>query len=87
MRVLNLFQDLLVSWLEVFMGVGTKDKRLVRTDNSSSANMGSERMCIVFFLYWELYVLMELAVNFRNEDLVGKALLLMLVCICVLMGV
>ena len=48
MRVLNLFQDLLVSWLEVFMGVGTKDKRLVRTDNSSSANMWSERMCIVF---------------------------------------
>ena len=39
MRVLNLFQYIFVSCLKVFVGVGTKDKPLVRTDNSSSANM------------------------------------------------
>ena len=39
MRVLNLFQDLFVSCLKVFVEVGTKDKPLVRTDNSSSVNM------------------------------------------------
>ena len=39
MRVLNLFQDLFVPCLKVFVGMGTKDKPLVRTDNSSSVNM------------------------------------------------
>ena len=69
MRFLKLFQDLFVSCLKVFVGVGTKDKPLVRTDNSSSVNMWSERLCIMFLLYWEVYALMELAVNLRNEDL------------------
>ena len=69
MRVLNLFQDLFLSCLKVFVGVGTKDKPLVRSDNSSLANMSSERLCIMLLLYWEVYVLMELAVNLRNKDL------------------
>ena len=51
------------------MGVATNDKPLVRTDNSSSVKMGSERLCIMLLLYWEVYVLMELAVNLRNRDL------------------
>ena len=39
MQVLNLFQDLFVSSLKVFVGMGRKDKSLVKTDNSSSVNM------------------------------------------------
>ena len=35
-RVLNLFQDLFVSCLKLLMGVGTKEKPLVRTENPSS---------------------------------------------------
>ena len=69
MRVLNLLQDFFVSCLNVLVVLGTKDKRLVRTENSSSVNAWSERLCIIFFLYCEVYVLMELAVNLRNEDL------------------
>ena len=38
MRVLNLFQDFFVSCLNVLVVVGTKDKPLVRTENSSSVN-------------------------------------------------
>ena len=51
------------------MGVGTKGKPLVRTDNSFSVNVWSERLCIMFLLYWEVYVLMDLVVNLQNEDL------------------
>ena len=69
MRVLNLFQDLSVSSLKVFVGVGRKDKSLVRNDNSSSVNMLSEKLCIMFLLYWEVYTLIELTVNLQNEDL------------------
>ena len=29
----------------------------------------SERLCIMFLLYWEVHVLMELVVNLQNEDL------------------
>ena len=39
MQVLNLFQYVFVSSLKVFVGVGRKDKSLVRTDTSSSVNM------------------------------------------------
>ena len=39
MRVLNLLQDLFVFCLKVLVWVGTKNKPLVRTDNSSSFNM------------------------------------------------
>ena len=49
--------------------MGTKDKPLVRTENSSSVNVWSERLFIMFLLYWEAYVLIDLVVNFRNEDL------------------
>ena len=38
MRVLNLVQDFFVSCLNVLVVLGTKDKRLVRTENSSSVN-------------------------------------------------
>ena len=72
------------------MAVGTKDKLLVRTENSSSVNVSLERLCIMLLLYWEVYVLMDLVVNFRNEDLhwfSGKRLLFIMVCICVLVGV
>ena len=37
--VLNLFQHLFVSFLKVLVGVGRKDKPLVRTENSSSVNV------------------------------------------------
>ena len=33
MSVRNLFQDLFISGLKVLVGVGTKDKPLVRTEN------------------------------------------------------
>ena len=39
MRVLNLFQHLFIYFLKVFVGVETKDKPLVRTENSSSVNV------------------------------------------------
>ena len=39
MRVLSLFQDLFVSCLNVIVGVGTKDKPLVRTDSPFSVDM------------------------------------------------
>ena len=68
-QVLNLFQDLFVSCLKIFVGVGTQDKPLVRTNNSSSVNMRSEKLRIMFFLYWEVYALIELVVNLQNEDL------------------
>ena len=67
-RVLNLFQDLFVSCLKLLMGVGTKEKPLVRTENSSSVNVWLERLCIMFLLYWEVYALIDLVVNFRNGD-------------------
>ena len=51
------------------MAVGTKDKLLVRTENSSSVNVSLERLCIMLLLYWEVYVLMDLVVNLWNEDL------------------
>ena len=38
-RVLNLFQHFFVSFLKVLVGVGTKDKPLKRTENSSSVNV------------------------------------------------
>ena len=50
-------------------GVEQKDKPLVRTENSSSFNVWLERLSIMFWLYWEVYVLMDLVMNLRNEDL------------------
>ena len=67
-RVLKLFQDLFVSCLKLLVGVGTKEKPLVRTENSSSVNVWLERLCIMVLLYWKVYVLMDLVVNFRNGD-------------------
>ena len=49
--------------------MGTRDKPLVRTENSSSVNVWLERLCIMFLLYWEVYILINLVVNLRNEDL------------------
>ena len=69
MLVLNLLEDLFVSCLKVLAGVGANEKPLVRTDNSSSVNIWSERLCIMFLLYLEVYVLMELAVNLQNQNL------------------
>ena len=69
MRVLKLFEDLFISCLEVLVRLGTKEKLLVRTENSSSVNVWLERLCIMFFLYWEVYILMDMVINFPNEDL------------------
>ena len=69
MCVLNVSQDLFVSFLKVLVWLGTKDKPLVRIENSSSVNVWLERLCIMLLLYWEVYVLMDLVVNLRNEDL------------------
>ena len=68
MRVLNLSQHLIVSFLKVLVVVGTKDKPLVRTKDLSSVNV-DQRLCIMFLLYWEVYVLIELVLNLQNEDL------------------
>ena len=48
--VLNLFQDSFVSCLKVLVGVGTKVKPLVRSANSSSVNVWSERLYVMFFV-------------------------------------
>ena len=69
MRVLNLSQHLYVSCLKVLVGVRTKDKPFVRTENSSLVNLWLETLCIMFFLHWEVYVFMELVLNLRNKDL------------------
>ena len=42
MCVLNLFQDLFTSCLKVFVGMGTKDNSLMRTENSSSLVLWEE---------------------------------------------
>ena len=68
MRVLNLSHHLIFSFLKVLVVVGTKDKPLVRTKDSSSVNV-DQRLCIMFLLYWEVYVLIELLLNLQNEDL------------------
>ena len=39
MHALNLFRDLFVSCLQLLVAVGTKDKTLMRTENSSSVNL------------------------------------------------
>ena len=54
-------------YLRLWWGVGTKHKPLVRTKNSSLVNVWSEKLCIVFSFYWEVYVLINLVVNFQNE--------------------
>ena len=41
----------------------------MRIENSSSVNVWLERLCIMFLLYWEVYILINLVVNLRNEDL------------------
>ena len=90
MRVLNVSQDFFVSCLKVLVGLGTKDKPLVRIENSSSVNVWLERLCIMFLLYWEVYVLMDLVVNLRNEDLhwfYGKRTFINGGLICLLVGV
>ena len=67
MRILNLFQDLFISFLKVLVGVQTKDKPAVRIDDPSSVNLWSDKLYIIFLLYWEMYLLMELAMNLQNE--------------------
>ena len=69
MLVSNLFQNLYISCLKNLVRVGTKDKPLVRTENSYSVNVWLGRFCIMFLLYWEVCISMDLVVNFRNEDL------------------
>ena len=69
MRVLCWSQDLFVSCLKVLIGLETKGKSLVRTENSSSVNVWLGRLCIMFRLYWEVYVLMDFVENLQNENL------------------
>ena len=69
MRVLYCSQDLFVSCLKVLIRLETKGKSLVRTENSSSVNVWSGRLCIMFLLYWEVYVLMDFVKNLQNENL------------------
>ena len=47
-QVLNLFQDLFVSCLKIFVGVGTQDKPLVRTNNSSQL-ICDQKSCVLCF--------------------------------------
>lgn len=42
MCVLNLCEDLFASCLKVFVGMGTKDNSLIRTENSSSLVLWEE---------------------------------------------
>ena len=69
MLVSNLFQNLYISCLKNLVRVGTKDKPLVRTENSYSVSVWLGRFCIMFLLYWEVCILMDLVVSFQNEDL------------------
>ena len=62
-------QHLFVSSLKVLVGVGTKEKPFMRTENSSSVYVRSMRLCCMFLLYWEVYISMDLVVNLPNEDL------------------
>ena len=67
--VLKLLQDLVISRSKFLVGVGTKDRSLVRTKNSFSVKVWSERSWIMLWLCWEVYILMFAAVKFLNEDL------------------
>ena len=69
MLVSNLFQNLYISCLKNLVRVGTKDKPLVRTENSYSVKVWLGKFCIMFLLYWEVCILMDLVVSFQNEDL------------------
>ena len=71
---LNLLLDLFISCLKVLVRVGTKNKPLRRTENSSSVNVWSERLCIMVLLCWEVYVLMDI---FREFSERGFALVLL----------
>ena len=89
MRVLSLLQDLFISCLKVLVGLRTRDKPLLRTENSFLV-VWSERLCTMFLLYWEVYVLMGLIINFWNENLHcfwERVLLLMVVYVCFNRGV
>ena len=52
-----------------FAGGENFDKSFVTTEDSSSINLWLERLCIMFLLYWEAYVLMDLVVNLWDSDL------------------
>ena len=89
MRVLSLLQDLFISCLKVLVGLRTRDKPLLRTENLFLV-LWSERLFTMFLLYWEVYVLMGLIINFRNENLHcfwERVLLLMVVYVCFNRGV
>ena len=47
----------------------TKDKPLVRTENSSSVIVWLERLFVMYLLYWKVYVLIDLVMNLHNDDL------------------
>ena len=47
----------------------TKDKLLVRTENSSSVIVWLERLFVMYLLYWKVYVSMDLVMNLQNDDL------------------
>lgn len=68
MCILKLLQDLAISYLKVMVGVRTKDKPLVRAENSSYVKVWQNKPGIMFLLYWEMYVLMVATVNSLNED-------------------
>ena len=72
---MNLFQDLFVSCLKLLVGARTKEKPLVRTENSSSVNVWLERLCIMFLLYWEVYALIDFGMVI-SIGFVGRVLLL-----------
>ena len=67
--VLKLLQDLVISRSKFLVGVGTKDRSLVRTNNSFSVKVWSETLWIMLWLRCEVYILMFAVVKFLNEDL------------------
>ena len=67
---LILLLHLLIYFLfESFGELGKRDKPLMKTDISLSVKVWSERLWIMFLLYWEVYDLIVVAVNFLNEDM------------------
>ena len=69
MSVLNLRKDLFLFCLTVLVGVGTKDKPLMRTEISSSVNVWSESLRTIFCCTGGgMYVLMDLVVHLQSED-------------------
>ena len=72
--------------IKSFGWVGTMDQVLVRTENYSLVKVWLERLWIMFWLYWEVYVLLINVGSSIRIVCMGKQLSWWVVYICVVMG-